>query len=234
MTKVAAQVEQCYREVRESIARAADQCGRNADGIQLVAVTKYASDDQIAALLALGHRDLGENRVQQLQARARSLPDDVRWHMIGHLQRNKVKQVLPVARMIHSVDSPRLAKALDDRAAFEDRTVDVLLQVNISGEESKFGAESDVAVPLAGQISALPRLRLRGLMTMAPYSDDPEDARPVFVGCRTLYEHVREQRRGEQRRQFDTLSMGMSGDYRVAIEEGATIVRIGSAIFNAS
>ena len=233
-TQTEQQVGECYEKVRSRIAQAAQRRGAAADGITLVAVTKYASDEQIDALLATGHRDLGENRVQQLQQRARALPDDVRWHMIGHLQRNKVKHVLPLVTMIHSVDSARLAKAIDQRAEHDGVVADVLLQVNISGEQRKFGAESEAAVPLAGQMSAMPHLRLRGVMTMAPYSDNPEDARPVFAACRKLYDQLRDQLDEDGRAGFDTLSMGMTGDFEVAIEEGANVVRIGSAIFGGS
>jgi pyridoxal phosphate enzyme (YggS family) len=232
---IAQQVAQAYQQVTNRISRAAQRCGRDPGTIQLVAVTKYATPPQIQALYDAGHRDMAENRAQQLVARTAAFPADFRWHMIGHLQRNKVKIVQPWIVMLHSVDSLRLAQAVDDQAMTTQTPIDVLLQVNVSGEVSKFGVSAEEAIPLAGQLSAMTYLRLRGLMTMAPYSDDPEDARPTFRACRQLYEHLGKALATEAgAAAFDTLSMGMTGDFEVAIEEGATLVRIGSALFGES
>ncbi|RMH30657.1 MAG: YggS family pyridoxal phosphate-dependent enzyme [Planctomycetota bacterium] len=240
-----------YTEVRQRIADAAHRAGRTPDSVYLIAVTKTAEPEDIRELIELGHRDFGENRVQQLVQRAsmaqewydrarllaRSAsgkapfdPDKpVRWHMIGHLQRNKARKVADLCRLVHSVDSLRLAEELQQCANRLDRDIEVLIQVNVSGEESKQGLPSSAAGALAEQIDTMVRVHVRGLMTMAPYSENPEDARPHFARCRELFEEMRSQGYGEGR--FDLLSMGMSGDYEVAIEEGANLVRVGSAIF---
>ena len=243
-----------YAIVRERVASAAKKSGRRADDVILVAVTKYADPEQIRELLALGHRDLGENRVQQLVQRAAMVEDylqrlqvlptskhtagekaqavnaePVRWHMIGHLQRNKARKVGEIVRLVHSVDSLRVAEELQTVAIKRDQIIDVLVQVNCSGEESKFGCPIPAAIPLAEQIQTMINVRVRGLMTMAPYGEKPEDARPTFSRCRELFEEMRVQGVGEA--QFNLLSMGMSGDYEVAISEGANIVRVGSHIF---
>lgn len=160
---------------------------------------------------------------------AQPLTPGVRWHMIGHLQRNKAKKVLEVCRLVHSVDSLRLAEEIQGAAIKLERTVDVLLQVNTSGERTKGGCAVAAAVHLAEQIDTMVEVRLRGLMTMAPYSENPEDSRRTFARCRELFYEVRDS--GYVGRAFNILSMGMSGDFEVAIQEGANLVRIGSAIF---
>ncbi len=157
-------------------------------------------------------------------------PDQpIRWHMIGHLQRNKAKKVIPEVRLIHSVDSLRLAEELQACLVNSEKQLDVLVQVNCSGEESKYGCHVPAAIPLAEQIDQMYSLRVRGLMTIAPYSENPEDARPVFARGRELFEEIRDLGVGDGK--FNLLSMGMSGDYEVALEEGANVVRVGSAIF---
>ena len=225
-------VAEAYAAVTAKIAEAAARAGRSAAEIQLVAVTKDASDEQLRQIVALGQRDLGESRAQQLAHRVKALgpqlPQVVRWHMIGHLQRNKVSTILPLAAMIHSVDSLRLAEQINQTVS-PDQAQDVLLQVNVSGEQSKFGVTPADAIGVAEQIHAMAGLKLRGLMTMAPYSDNPEDARPTFARCCALFHQMRDQGLGGD--DFDTLSMGMTPDYEVAIEEGATLIRIGSALF---
>ncbi len=153
----------------------------------------------------------------------------IRWHMIGHLQRNKVKQVAPLVRLVHSIDSLRVGEELHQAGARLDRPLDVLLQVNISGEESKFGLTPPAVIHMAEQIDSMVYLRLRGLMTMAPYSENPQDARPYFARCMELFEEIKTQ--GIAGASFNVLSMGMSGDFAVAIEEGANVVRIGRALF---
>jgi hypothetical protein len=160
-------------------------------------------------------------------------PEGVRWHMIGHLQRNKAKKVVDSVRLIHSVDSLRLAEELQTIALRKDRVIEVLLQVNCSGESQKFGCPLAAAIPLAEQIATMINVRVRGLMTMAAESARPEDARPAFARCRELFEEMRGLGLGEHA-PFNILSMGMSGDYEVAIAEGANIVRVGSAIFGAA
>lgn len=235
-----------YEAVRSRVEAAARKSGRDPSRVVLIAVTKYAELDDIRELVAHGHRDFGENRVQQLTQRAAmvdewvrrrrtiesmvdSAPEVPRWHMIGHLQRNKAKQVAEAVRLIHSVDSLRLAEELQAVGLKRERVIDVLIQVNVSQEESKFGCPVPAAEALADSIESMAYLRCRGLMTMAPYSDDPEDARPHFARLRDLHEDMA--KRGYAEGGFNILSMGMSGDFEVAIEEGANLVRVGSSIF---
>ena len=249
-------LESRYRSVRQRIADAAAANGRSGSDILLVAVTKYAEADQVRSLIQLGHRDFGENRVQNLlhragmveefMARRRVLPrarhahdgeslleqgreDAVRWHMIGHLQRNKARKAIEFCRLIHSVDSLRLAEEVQTVALKCERPVEVLIQVNCSGEESKHGCPLPAALHLAEQIDTMVYVRVRGIMTMAPYSTNPEDSRTTFIRCRELFEEMRRAGVGEGK--FNILSMGMSGDFEVAISEGANLVRVGSAIF---
>lgn len=253
-----------YELVKSRVAAAAKRSGRSAQDILLVAVTKYALPDQVREILTLGHRDLGENRVQNLiqqaamvdefQSRLRALPATrkaaeaplfdtpksggakpdpaetaVRWHMIGHLQRNKAKKVIDMVRLTHSVDSLRIAEELQNIALRKDRVIDVLIQVNCSGEEQKFGCPIPAAIPLAEQIGTMINVRVRGLMTMAAHTEKPDEARATFVRCRELFEELRTS--GVVEGPVNILSMGMTGDFEIAIEEGANCVRIGSAIF---
>ncbi len=242
-------------EVRQRIEQAAKRSGQNAASILLVAVTKYAGVDQIRELLQLGVRDFGENHVQQLLQRASAIEEHlarqrgllatpakgagpvpistqqgVRWHMIGHLQRNKAKKAMEVCRLVHSMDSLRLAEEIQAAGLKLDRVCDVLIQVNSSGEESKFGCAPAAAGRLAEEIMTMANVRIRGLMTMAPYHPDPEKARPVFARTRELFEDMRRSGIAGPPGVFNILSMGMSGDYEVAISEGANLVRVGSAL----
>ncbi len=233
--------------VRDSIQRAAVRSERPTEDIVLVAVTKYASMDQIRQLIDLGHQDLGESQAQQLihrsiqieeylqrhrelaSGRSSTLPRQVRWHMIGHLQRNKVRKLLPLVRLIHSVDSLRLAEEIQSNAARQDVPVEVLVQINTSGNKSKFGVAPAAAIHLIEQIDTMLNVRPRGLMCMAPLVEDPNDARHAFQLCQEIYEEIRTKGVGGEK--FNILSMGMSNDYEVAIECGANIVRVGEAIF---
>ena len=218
------------REVQDRIAAAAARAGRAADAVRLVAVTKTAGTDAIRTLLAAGQTDIGENRAQQLRDRSRELEGaGVRWHMIGRLQRNKVKYVVPTCVMVHSVDSLRLAEEIDRRAARADTTATCLLEVNVAGEDQKGGVAPDEAPALASRAAALPHVDLAGLMTMAPFVDDPEATRPVFAATRELLARIN--READLPRPLAELSMGMTQDFEVAVEEGATIVRVGSALF---
>ena len=205
------------------------RAGRSRDSVTLVAVTKTAPVEAAAVLAELGVRDLGENRPQELRRKAAALPPTVRWHLIGHLQRNKIADTLPLVRLIHSADSTRLLSALEEEAARRDRTVDVLLQVNASREASKHGFTPEEVPGLAQTLLGLRRVRVTGLMTMAAYEDDPERCRPTFVKLRELRDRLRAAV-GEVHA-LTELSMGMTNDFEVAVEEGATLVRIGTALF---
>jgi hypothetical protein len=269
---LAPSLEARYAEVCDRVAAAAKKAARRPQDVILVAVTKNAEPEHIRELIAMGHRDFGENRVQQLVQRAsmiaewlgrqRRFPtsrqvqgddagsllfvpgsesdlgaksaqpggkDGVRWHMIGHLQRNKAKKVLEFTRLVHSVDSLRLAEELQAAAMRRDQMVEVLLQINCSGEASKFGCAVPAAGPLAEQIETMVNVRLRGVMTMAAPNASEDETRRCFARCRDLFEEIRGQ--VSDPRRFNILSMGMSGDYEIAISEGANIVRVGSAIF---
>lgn len=220
--------------VDDAITEACGWAGRDPGSVQLVAVTKSVELQVIRTLLELGVTELGENRVQQLVQRSAELAETTgiarpRWHMVGHLQRNKVKALLAHCQFIHSVDSSRLAQEIQRHAAAAGLTVEVLMEVNVSGEGSKEGVAPTQAESLAREIGELPNVDLRGLMTMAPQDMDADAARPHFAALRRLLFELRE--RGAVERDCDELSMGMSGDFRVAIEEGATIVRLGSILF---
>jgi PLP dependent protein len=234
-------------EVRERIAAACTKAKRDPSEVTLVAVTKTAAPEQIREILQLGIGDLGESRVQVLQQRAaqvneffarqqqhggaaaENLPAKLRWHMIGHLQRNKIKPVLPLVSIVHSVDSLRLAEELDAQAAKANRKLPVLMQVNASEEPQKSGVAVGAAVPLAEQIGTMDNLQIMGLMTMAPLEADEKTIRHTFARTRELFEEIRFNKIGGSAMRH--LSMGMSNDFEHAILEGATLVRIGTLLF---
>jgi len=225
------------QRIRDRIAEACHRVGRTPDSVALVAVTKTVELPMIRRLVELGQLDLGENRVQQLVERAEQAAawkDDpslgmIRWHMVGHLQRNKVRPLLPWLYRLHSLDSLRLAEELNNQASRANLTVAAYLEVNASGEKTKTGVAVGAATHLLEQIRTLRHIRVIGLMTMAPLASDPETVRPVFVRTRELFEEIRST--PSVGPEFTGLSMGMSQDYEVAIEEGATVVRIGTALF---
>lgn len=221
------QLMENLKRVRDQIHAACERSRRSASDVTMVAVTKYAELDWVRALVDLGVRDLGESRPQQLAARAAELPQDIHWHLIGHLQRNKVDQVLPVAHAIHSVDSVRLLEAIDLAAIKRSLRPRILLEVNVSGEQSKDGFDPDSLRAAWPDICQRESVDIRGLMTMAPLSDDPESARAVFARLRDLRAELALSAGCE----LPELSMGMSGDFEVGIEQGATLVRIGSRLF---
>ncbi|MGA1540034.1 MAG: YggS family pyridoxal phosphate-dependent enzyme [Chthoniobacterales bacterium] len=215
--------------VREQIASAAAHAGRDPATVRLVAVSKTHPAEAIAAAAATGQRVFGESRVQEARDKIPACPPGLDWHFIGHLQKNKVRQALPLFAFFHSIDSAPLAQAIDRIAGETGKSVEGLLEVNISGEETKHGFSPEQLRSEFAALARLPHLRIRGLMTMAPYSDNPEDARPVFRALREL----RDELRAAHNDPLPELSMGMSGDFVPAIEEGATLVRIGSSIFGA-
>jgi pyridoxal phosphate enzyme (YggS family) len=212
-------------DVEKRIGAACARAGRARGEVTLVAVTKMVAPDVAAAAAALGLHDLGENRPQELWRKAARVVAEVRWHMIGHLQRNKIDKTLPLVHLLHSVDSPRLLSALEEEAKRQDLVIPVLLEVNTSGEDSKQGFEPTQVPELAPLVAGLKHVQMRGLMTMAALQE-PEACRPSFVTLRQLRDRLR-----QSDRRVEYLSMGMSNDFEVAIEEGATHVRLGSVLF---
>jgi pyridoxal phosphate enzyme (YggS family) len=217
--------------VRERIAKAAARVGRDPESITLVAVTKTVPVERIRAAIAAGQRVFGENRVQEAQDKIQALGRDVEWHLIGHLQRNKVRFVYDLFDLIHSVDGLPLAQDINRRAAQHGIIMPILVQVNIGDESTKTGVALSDTLSLVRAVATLPHVALRGLMCIPPAAEDPEEARPYFAQVRALAEQI-DQAHVPNVSMVD-LSMGMSHDYEVAIEEGATMVRVGSAIFGA-
>lgn len=218
-----------YTAVLERIAAACHRCGRDPESVKLIAVVKYAELEWVRALVELGVTELGEARPQQLDERIAEFADTIHWHLIGHLQRNKIRRVLPHAHLIHSIDSLKLLQAVDRIAGELSLHTAVLLQVNVSGEESKTGFSPEELRNSWEDVLDCEHLTVRGLMTMAPRTSDPTDTRAAFAGLRSLREALLDS--CSDRTALPELSMGMSGDYEIAIEEGATLVRIGSSLF---
>ena len=214
------------KRVQDRIDRAAQRSGRSADAVKLIVVTKTWPADVVQQVVDAGIRVLGESRVQEAQHKVPDVIGKVSWHLVGHLQRNKVKQALPLFDLIHSVDTLRLAKEISRRAVQNNTPVRVLVQVNTSGEASKFGVSPSAALDLVGQIDELEGVSVAGLMTIGTFDPDPETARPNFVLLRQIRDRI-----AIHKPHVSALSMGMTGDFEVAIEEGATMVRVGTAIF---
>jgi pyridoxal phosphate enzyme (YggS family) len=231
-------LEANLRSTQERIAAAAMRAGHDPAGITLVAVTKTQPPEVIQAAYDLGLRNLGENRVEEAEAKVSELPPDIIWHMIGHVQSRKAERVASLFQVVHSVDSVKLARRLDRMSTDQTEPLSALLEINVSGEASKYGFLADhwaeeatqraVLLEAVAEIAALPHLELRGLMTMAPIVGDPEQARPFFARLRQLRDELAAAFPGVDWRH---LSMGMTDDFEVAVEEGATLVRIGRAIF---
>jgi len=213
--------------VEEQIALVANGCGRVPSEIELVAVSKSQSAEAVREALAAGQLLFGENRAQEVIAKVPLLPSSIHWHFIGHLQKNKVRKILPLVDLVHSVDSMELALDIDRIASELGLFPRILLQVNVSGEATKFGFSPEAARREAPRLLALPRVQLEGLMTIAPIVDSPDKARPFFVQVRQLRDRIA----AENHVQLPTLSMGMSDDFEPAIQEGATLIRLGTAIF---
>ncbi|WP_349667848.1 YggS family pyridoxal phosphate-dependent enzyme [Lacrimispora sp.] len=215
--------------VENRIKEACKRCGRDRSEVTLIAVSKTKPADMIREAYQWGIRDFGENKVQEICDKYEQLPGDIRWHMIGHLQRNKVKQVIDKAVLIHSVDSVRLAEQIEEEAAKKEICVDILLEVNVADEESKFGFRLEETEQAIRDISVFPHISIKGLMTIAPFVENSEQNRPVFKELNQFY--VDMQRKNIDNVNMNMLSMGMTGDYEIAIEEGATLVRVGTGIF---
>ena len=219
-------------EVEEKIAKACERAGRAREEVTLIAVSKTKPVEMLQEIYDEGIRDFGENKVQELTEKYEVMPKDMKWHMIGHLQRNKVKYIVDKVTLIHSVDSLRLAETISREAEKKGVTVPILIEVNIAGEETKFGLSSkEEVISLTEQIAALPNLSVKGLMTVAPPAKDPEENRPLFREIRQLSVDITN--KNIDNVSMEILSMGMTNDYTVAIEEGATMVRVGTGIFGA-
>ena len=222
-------VSENLKVVHEKIRKAALSVGRDPGEITLIAVSKTKPVPLLQEAYDSGERCFGENKVQEILQKAPEMPKDVRWHMIGHLQRNKVKGAVSHACLIHSVDSLRLAEAISAEAVKQGLVMPVLLEVNVAQEESKFGLASEEVLSLVRQVSLLPGVQIEGLMTIAPYVDDPEENREIFRTLKKLSVDIAEEKINNV--SMNVLSMGMTNDYEVAIQEGATMVRVGTGIF---
>ena len=216
-------------EVEKNIQDACDRAGRSREEVRLIAVSKTKPVSDIEEVLTTGILDYGENKVQELSDKYDVLPKNIRWHMIGHLQRNKVKYLIGKTVLIHSVDSLRLAEQIEHEAAKADTIMNVLIEVNVAGEESKFGTTCNEAIELVRAVAALKHVKIKGLMTIAPFTDNPEDNHIYFKKLKQLSADIKS--KNIDNVDMDELSMGMTGDYEVAIEEGATMVRVGTGIF---
>lgn len=215
--------------VEKNIEQACKNAGRSRDEVTLIAVSKTKPVEMLQDIYDENIRDFGENKVQELCSKMEQLPSDIRWHMIGHLQRNKVKYIVGKVELIHSVDTYRLAEEINIQAKKQNVIVPILVEVNIAHEESKFGISAEDAILLVEEISKLENIRIKGLMTIAPYVENPEDNRLYFRKIKQLSVDITN--KNIDNVFMEILSMGMTGDYMVAIEEGATMVRVGTGIF---
>lgn len=216
-------------EVEQNILTACQKSGRSRDEITLIAVSKTKPVSLLEEAYEARVRDFGENKVQEMCEKYEVMEKDINWHMIGHLQTNKVKYLIGKTTLIHSVDSYKLACEIEKQAAKHDCVMDILIEVNIAEEETKFGLAEEEVIELVKEISKLPHVRIQGLMTVAPYVVDPEENRPFFRKIKQLSVDIDNQNIDNVN--MNILSMGMTGDYMVAIEEGATMVRVGTGIF---
>lgn len=223
-------IERNLSELQERIKTACSRSRYGQESVELVISTKYVDADIIRILSELGISCIGENRLQDTERKIEKLNDlELKWHMFGHLQRNKVKKAVRIFDLIHSVESVTLAKEINKESEKLEKNTRILVEVNVSGEETKYGLSPDEAIPFLQEINNLERINVEGLMTMAPIVDDPEICRPMFKGLRELSEKIREE--NIQNVEMKYLSMGMTQDFEVAIEEGANLVRVGSAVF---
>ena len=216
-------------QTRQNIDKACRRAERSAEEVELIAVSKTKPVLMLQEAYEAGVRDFGENKVQELVDKYEALPKDIRWHMIGHLQRNKVKYLIGKVYLIHSVDSLRLAQEIQKEAEKKQTEVNILVEVNVAGEESKFGSSREETLQLVKDIALLPSVHIQGLMTVAPYVEEPEANRMIFANLRQLAVDIKQENIDNVN--MHVLSMGMTGDYQVAVEEGATYVRVGTGIF---
>ena len=222
-------IKENYRAVKENITSACDACGRKEEDVTLIAVSKTKPLEMLMEAYEAGARDFGENKVQELEEKIPNMPTDVRWHMIGHLKRNKVKFIVGKVYLIHSVDSLRLAEEISKEAVKKGVTVKILIEVNVAEEESKFGTTTEETTALIESVSKLPGVIIEGLMTIAPFTENPEENRKYFQKLKQLSVDIKT--KNIDNVNMNVLSMGMTGDYLVAVQEGATYVRVGTGIF---
>ena len=218
-------------DVEARIQAACRRAGRSRDEVTLIAVSKTKPVETLREAYDLGVRVFGENKVQELTAKYEALPDDIHWHMIGHLQTNKVKYIIDKVDLIHSVDSLKLAETIEKEAEKHALTADILVEVNVAQEESKFGLKTEEVIPFIEKISGFSHVNVRGLMTIAPFVENPEENRSIFADLHQLSVDI--SNKNIDNVNVSILSMGMTNDYEVAIEEGATMVRVGTGIFGA-
>lgn len=215
--------------VQKRMKEACETCGRAKEEVRLIAVSKTKPLPALQEAYTYGCRDFGENKVQELVEKYEAMPKDIRWHMIGHLQRNKVKYLVDKVFLIHSVDSLRLAQEIEKEAAKLEKTVNILIEVNVAEEESKYGVTAEETPALIEEIAKMPHIRVKGLMTIAPYVEDAEENRQYFEKLNKIYVDIIH--KNIDNVFMEELSMGMTGDYEVAITEGATYIRVGTGIF---
>lgn len=224
-------IKENLAEVEARIQAACERSGRRREEVKLIAVSKTKPVSMIEEALEEGILEFGENKPQEIREKYGVLPKEIRWHMIGHLQRNKIKYIIDKASMIHSIDSERLAEAVEAEAARHNLVMPILVEVNIAREESKYGLMEEETLPFIEKVSCFPHLRIEGLMTIAPFVENPEENRKYFEKLRKLYVDIKS--KNIDNVNMCNLSMGMTGDYEVAIEEGATMIRVGTGIFGA-
>lgn len=222
-------IKENLQEVNSVLKSSCEKAGRPASEVTLIAVSKTKPIEMLTEAYESGCRHFGENKVQELVEKYEVMPKDIKWHMIGHLQRNKVKYIVDKVYLIHSVDSLKLAEEISKEAQKKKVVVSILIEVNVAGEESKFGIKPEEAEEVIRQIALLPGIMIKGLMTIAPYVDNPEDNRQYFAQLKQLSVDI--SKKNIDNVIMSVLSMGMTGDYAVAIEEGATFIRVGTGIF---
>ncbi|MDO4600722.1 MAG: YggS family pyridoxal phosphate-dependent enzyme [Eubacteriales bacterium] len=222
-------IQENLKKVKENIEKSCAASGREREEVTLIAVSKTKPVSMLMEAYDCGQRIFGENKVQEIMDKYEQMPDDVQWHMIGHLQRNKVKYIVDKVAMIHSVDSLRLAETIEQEAAKKNVVVPVLVEVNVAQEESKYGLSPEEVLPFLEKVAHYSHLQVQGLMTIAPFVENPEENREVFHKLRKLSVDIRE--KNINNITMSVLSMGMTGDYQVAVQEGATMVRVGTGIF---
>lgn len=222
-------VRENLEQVEKKIEEACKRAGRDRQEVTLISVSKTKPIEMLKEAYDAGSRDFGENKVQEMMDKYEEMPKDIHWHMIGHLQRNKVKYLMGKSYLIHSVDSMRLAEEISKQSVKHEVTTDILIEVNIAQEETKFGTSREEAIRLVEEAAKLPNIHICGLMTIAPYVENPEDNRKYFKQIKELAVDIQE--KNIDNVDMRILSMGMTGDYEVAIEEGSTMVRVGTGIF---